>query len=116
MEKADAPRWLMSKNRFEDAVKSLERVRPSEDAHAGLCRKEAEAIREALDNKVEKGPWIDLVVSFTRAKVPSNCSKADCGLQRGTNLRRTTIVLTLLLLQQFCGQGFVSQCKIRAPA
>ncbi|KIW53744.1 hypothetical protein PV05_06158 [Exophiala xenobiotica] len=89
----DAPRWLLSKSRFEDAVKSLERVRPGEDVRAGLCRKEAEAIREALDNKVEKGPWIDLV--------------------RGTNLRRTTIVLTLLLLQQFCGQGFVSQYSPR---
>lgn len=49
---------------MEDAVKSLERVRPSEEVAAGLCREEAEAIKEALDNKVEKGPWVDLVVGW----------------------------------------------------
>lgn len=89
----DAPRWLISKGRMADAVHTLERVRPREDVAAGTCRAEAEAIQEALNNKVEKGPWVDLF--------------------RGTNLRRTSIVLIILLLQQLTGQGFVSQYSPR---
>ena len=45
-----------------DAVRSLERVRPQEDVDSGHCRAEAEAIQDALENKVEKGPWLDLFV------------------------------------------------------
>lgn len=52
----------MSRGRFEEAVGSLERVRPKEDVDAGHCREEAEAIRTALENKVDKAPWIDVVV------------------------------------------------------
>ena len=89
----DGPRWLLSKSKFENAVKSLERVRPREDRDQGLCRAEAEAIQETLENKTDKGPWIDLF--------------------RGTNLRRTGIVCIVLALQQFTGQGFVSQYSPR---
>lgn len=31
-------------------------------------------------------------------------------IQRGTNLRRTEIAVVVFILQQFTGQGFVSQC------
>ena len=89
----DAPRWLLSKGKMDEAVRSLERVRPKEDGELGLCRAEAEAIQEAMENKIEKGPWLDL---FT-----------------GTNLRRTGIVCIVLAFQQFTGQGFVSQYSPR---
>lgn len=32
---------------------------------AGVCKDEADAIEEALNNNVDKGPWIDLFVSFS---------------------------------------------------
>ncbi|MCJ1305333.1 hypothetical protein MMC08_008147 [Hypocenomyce scalaris] len=89
----NAPRWLISKDRKEDAVRSLERVRPKEDADAGHCRAEADAIQEAIDNRIEKGPWVDLF--------------------RGTNLRRTGIASCVFIFQQFTGQGFVSQYSPR---
>lgn len=79
----DGPRWLISKDRLDDAVHSLERVRPKQDKDSGLCRVEAEAIREALENGIEKGPWLDLF--------------------RGTNLRRTLVPCVLSVLTQFTG-------------
>lgn len=30
---------------------------------AGICHAEADAIEEAMNNKIEKGPWLDLFVS-----------------------------------------------------
>lgn len=62
-EAADGPRWLISKGRKEDAVKTLEKVRPETDVAAGHCRAEVEAIQEAINNEIEKGPWLDLFVS-----------------------------------------------------
>lgn len=88
-----SPRWLISKSRNEDAIASLETVRPQTDIDAGLCRAEADAIRDALHNKLDKGPWAQLF--------------------HGTNLRRTTIVVCVLALQQLTGQGFVSQYSPR---
>ena len=38
-------------------------MRPKEDVDAGHCRAEADAIQEAIDNRIEKGPWVDLFVS-----------------------------------------------------
>lgn len=64
LETANAPRWLISKGRSGDAVRSLERVRPSEDVAAGHCQAEADAIQDAITNKAEKGPWLDLFVRF----------------------------------------------------
>jgi hypothetical protein len=31
----------------------------------GVCKDEADAIEEALNNNVDKGPWIDLFVSLS---------------------------------------------------
>lgn len=59
---ADGPRWLISKDRLDDSVLALERVRPKADVAAGLCRSEAIAIQEALNNNIGKGPWLDLFV------------------------------------------------------
>lgn len=75
-----SPRWLLSKDREEDAVAALRRLRPEEDYAAGRCEAEIDAIKQALQEHVHKGPWVDLV--------------------RGTNLRRTTIVMVTYFFQQ----------------
>lgn len=80
----DGPRWLISRGRLDDSIKTLERVRPRADVDAGLCKLEAEAIQEAVHNDVEKGPWLDLF--------------------RGTNFRRTSIATVIYIFQQFTGQ------------
>ncbi|OQV00416.1 hypothetical protein CLAIMM_05911 [Cladophialophora immunda] len=87
------PRWLIFKGRKDEAIKTLERVRPKEDVAAGACKEEADAIQEAMRQETEKGPWLDLF--------------------RGTNLRRTEIATIVFILQQFTGQGFVSQYSPR---
>lgn len=38
-------------------------MRPRADVLTGHCKAEADAIEEALDNNIEKGPWLDLFVS-----------------------------------------------------
>ena len=55
---------MISKDRHEDAIKVLDRVRPYEDVQSGISRLEVEAISEAVRNDREKGPWIELVVSL----------------------------------------------------
>ncbi|KAI1329931.1 sugar transporter-domain-containing protein [Xylariaceae sp. FL0255] len=84
----DSPRWLLSKGRKEDAIKVLDLIRPDEDVQAGLSRLEINAIQEAIENELEKAPWINMV--------------------KGVNLRRSLIGCGLLGLQQLLGQGFVS--------
>lgn len=85
----DGPRWLISKGRKDKAVRVLEKIRDKHDVALGRPQAEADAIEEALENKIEKGPWIDLF--------------------RGTNLRRTGIAASIYVFQQLTGQGFVTQ-------
>ena len=59
---ANGPRWLISKHKKDKAVEVLERLRDKEAVQAGRPQAEADAIEEALENKVEKGPWLDLFV------------------------------------------------------
>lgn len=75
-----SPRWLLSKDRYEDAVASLGQLRPKEDLAEGRCEAEIQAIREALQEQVHKAPWVELV--------------------RGSNLRRTLLVLVYYFFQQ----------------
>ncbi|KAI1324482.1 general substrate transporter [Xylariaceae sp. FL0255] len=89
----DSPRWLLSRGRREDALKSLDYVRPRADVASGRSHAELDDIQMALENKIGKAPWVDVF--------------------RGANLRRTTLVLLILLLQQLTGQGFVSQYSPR---
>ncbi|KAF2452369.1 general substrate transporter [Lineolata rhizophorae] len=87
------PRWLIGKGRKDDAIRTLERVRPRGDTDAGHCQAEADAIQEAMEGKTEKGPWLDLF--------------------RGSNFRRTSVATVVFIFQQFTGQGFVSQYSPR---
>uniref|UniRef100_A0A0B7KCS7 Major facilitator superfamily (MFS) profile domain-containing protein n=1 Tax=Bionectria ochroleuca TaxID=29856 RepID=A0A0B7KCS7_BIOOC len=83
-----SPRWLLSKDREEEALAALKRLRPKADAEDGTCEAEIQTIRAALQEHVHKGPWIDLF--------------------RGTNLRRTMLVIVFYFYQQTTGQAFVS--------
>ena len=74
----DSPRWLLSKDREEDAIAALRRFRPKE-LH-DECPAEIQAIRDALQEDVHKAPWTAL---FNRS-----------------NLRRTLIVLVFYFFQQ----------------
>lgn len=80
----EAPRWLLFRGRRDDAVKTLKRVRPKADVDAGMCELEIDAIAEALAGTPEKGSWFDLM--------------------RGTNRRRTLIVIFAMVGQQLTGQ------------
>ena len=70
---ANGPRWLISKHRKNQAVEVLERLRDKEDVRAGRPQAEADAIEEALENKVEKGPWLDLFVSLATSVRSGTC-------------------------------------------
>ncbi|CAG7916762.1 unnamed protein product [Penicillium olsonii] len=84
----NSPRWLLSQDREDDAISSLNRLRPKEDASNGKCEVELVEIRESLHEVVHKAKWIELV--------------------RGSNLRRTLIVIVCYFFQQATGQAFVS--------
>ncbi|KAL4862119.1 general substrate transporter [Aspergillus spectabilis] len=56
-----SPRWLLSKDRDEDAIASLRRLRPKEYAASGECEVELREIRDALHDEVHKASWSDLV-------------------------------------------------------
>ncbi|CAI7582343.1 unnamed protein product [Penicillium crustosum] len=79
---------LLSKDRDEDAIASLHRLRPKEDALNGKYEAEISEIREGLREVAHKSAWIDLI--------------------RGSNLRRTSIVIVFYFFQQATGQAFVS--------
>jgi SP family sugar:H+ symporter-like MFS transporter len=76
----DSPRWLLSKDRESDAVASLLRLRPKGEDMERNCAAEIQAIKEALQDRVHKAPWVDLV--------------------RGNNLRRTLLILAFYFFQQ----------------
>lgn len=83
-----SPRWLLSKDREEDALSSLKRLRTPEEVAQGCCEEELAAIHVALHNDVHKASWVKV---FT-----------------GNNLPRTMIVVVAYTFQQLTGQAFIS--------
>lgn len=75
-----SPRWLLSKDRHEEALASLRHLRPKSDATNGNCELEIQCIQEALQENVHKAPWSDLF--------------------NGGNLRRTVLVIVYYFFQQ----------------
>lgn len=75
-----SPRWLLSKGREQEAAVSLRRLRAKGEDADCRCDAEIQSIKEALQDSVYKAPWTDLI--------------------RGTNLRRTTIVMVYYFFQQ----------------
>ncbi|KAI0470779.1 putative sugar transporter [Xylariaceae sp. FL0804] len=84
----DSPRWLLSKGREEDALNSLYRLRPKTFLTIADCENEMDKIKKGLNGKPQVGPWRDVV--------------------RGTNLRRTLLVMAFYFFQQTTGQTFIS--------
>ncbi|ETI27799.1 hypothetical protein G647_00248 [Cladophialophora carrionii CBS 160.54] len=83
-----SPRWLISKDRDDEAIQAIRRLRPKGPGSEAACAAEIHAIGEALQEHVHKAPWFDLL--------------------RGSNFRRTMIVLVYYFYQQTTGQAFVS--------
>ncbi|KAK0388717.1 hypothetical protein NLU13_4960 [Sarocladium strictum] len=81
-----SPRWLLSRDRENEAIANLQRLRPP--VYHDACAGEIEAIRHALQADVHKAPWRRL---FSREHV-----------------RRTIIVMVFYFFQQTTGQAFVS--------
>ncbi|KAL4985722.1 general substrate transporter [Aspergillus falconensis] len=88
-----SPRWLLSKDREEEAVAALRSLRPKGDDTNGNCEAEFQKIRNSLHEDIHKASWADLV--------------------RGSNLRRTLIVIACYFFQQATGQAFVSTYQTR---
>ncbi|WVF67472.1 hypothetical protein IAT40_002228 [Kwoniella sp. CBS 6097] len=84
----NSPRWLLSKDRDEEALAAMRKLRTPEEVANGTCEQELALIREALSTHVHKAPWSDLF--------------------RGSNRRRTMLVLITFTFQQITGQAFVS--------
>lgn len=74
----DSPRWLLSRDRENEAIANLQRLRPP--VYHDACAGEIEAIRHALQADVHKAPWRRL---FSREHV-----------------RRTIIVMVFYFFQQ----------------
>lgn len=84
----DSPRWLLSKDRPADALHSMRRLRTREEVASGACAEELAVIQVQLQQRVHKASWLDCF--------------------RGTNARRTGLVIAYYIYQQITGQAWVS--------
>ncbi|KAJ5648791.1 hypothetical protein N7490_005163 [Penicillium lividum] len=55
-----SPRWLLSKDRENEAITALRRLRTKADATNGNCQAEISAIRDVLLSYPHKAPWLDV--------------------------------------------------------
>lgn len=62
--RSDSPRWLVSKDRSDDALKVLRRLRRNQDVAEGLCEYELAGIQEDIQKcgqkAKKKGGWLEL--------------------------------------------------------
>ncbi len=88
----ESPRWLVQKNRREEALQSLNKLRPRRDVDNGFTRAEIDnielSIQEAAGTNRE-GRWMDLC--------------------RGNMLRRTWLAWSLFVFLQFSGVQFCNR-------
>ncbi|KAF4345552.1 hypothetical protein FBEOM_502 [Fusarium beomiforme] len=84
----ESPRWLLRKNRVEEARNSLEKIREGVFTYEEI-EAEFTELRVSLEEETEQGRFVELF--------------------RGINLKRTLIVVAANFFQQAGGQAFVSQ-------
>ncbi|KAF5976405.1 RGT2-like protein [Fusarium bulbicola] len=84
----ESPRWLLRKNRVEEARKSLQQIREGAFTDEEIDAEFTE-LKVSLEQETEQGKFVELV--------------------RGINLKRTLIVMAVNFYQQAGGQAFVSQ-------
>ncbi|EED12347.1 sugar transporter, putative [Talaromyces stipitatus ATCC 10500] len=82
----ESPRWLLRKGRDEEALKQLKYLYENDDQ--AKLEREIELLKKSLAANVQKGSWMDLL--------------------RGTNLRRTLIVISIQSFNQLTGQTFAT--------
>ena len=87
----ESPRWLVLKGRREEALKSLNRLRPQRDIDNGFTGAEIDAIELSIQEAggQDHGRWLDLF--------------------RGNMLRRTWIAWSMFVFLQFTGVQFINR-------
>lgn len=84
----ESPRWLLRKNRVEDAWSNFRMLREGAFSEEQM-EAEFKELRTSLEQEVEQGKFSELF--------------------RGLNLKRTAIAIGVNIFQQVGGQAFVSQ-------
>jgi hypothetical protein len=84
----ESPRWLLRKNRVEEARKSLQQIREGAFTDEEIDAEFTE-LKVSLEQETEQGRFVELL--------------------KGINLKRTLIVMAVNFYQQAGGQAFVSQ-------
>ncbi|KAI3581666.1 hypothetical protein IWW34DRAFT_617013 [Fusarium oxysporum f. sp. albedinis] len=84
----ESPRWLLRKNRVEEARKSLQQIREEAFTDEEIDAEFTE-LKVSLEQETEQGRFVELL--------------------KGINLKRTLIVMAVNFYQQAGGQAFVSQ-------
>lgn len=108
----ESPRWLLSKGRRDEALQSLERVRPQVEIDKGLVIAERDAIEQAIDEarEIGEGRWRELFQgTYLRRAMVCNFAIDRAGLRSDEQ-----ISLFLFLYQQSTGVQFINSYLVSA--
>jgi hypothetical protein len=117
----ESPRWLLSKGKRDEALRSLERVRPKVEIEKGLVVSERDAIEQAIAEAQEigEGQWRELFSGtyFRRAMVSSGWGSCVRGIDvsEGDSVLIAKISLFLFMYQQSTGVQFINSYLVSPP-